>query len=125
MTVLEALEEYGKTIKENFKSSIATEHTLRTPFENLLNAIKPKEIKVVHEAVKEEFENGTPDFKIFKQIDSAEKLTYPNLVGYIECKKLNENLDKIIKTPQIKKYLEVSPNILVTDYNRFIDSKRS
>jgi len=120
MTVLEALEEYGKTIKENFKSSIATEHTLRTPFENLLNAIKPKEIKIVHEAIKEEFENGTPDFKIFKQIDSAEKLTYPNLVGYIECKKLNENLDKIIKTPQIKKYLEVSPNILVTDYNRFI-----
>jgi predicted helicase len=120
MTVLEALEEYGKIIKDNYKSSIATEHTLRTPFENLLNAIKPKEIKVVHEAVKEEFESGTPDFKIFKQIDSAEKLTYPNLIGYIECKKLNEDLDKIIKTPQIKKYLEVSPNILVTDYNRFI-----
>lgn len=120
MTTLEALEEYGKIIKDNYKSSIATEHTLRTPFENLLNAIKPKEIKVIHEAVKEEFENGTPDFKIFKQIDSSEKLTYPNLIGYIECKKLNEDLDKIIKTPQIKKYLEVSPNILVTDYNRFI-----
>ena len=56
-STLEALEEYGKTIKENFKSSIATEHTLRTPFENLLNAIKPKEIKIVHEAVKEEFED--------------------------------------------------------------------
>jgi len=120
MTYLEALEEYGEIIKDKYQSSIATEHTLRTPFENLLNSIKPKEIKVVHEAIKEEYENGTPDFKIFKQIDSSEKLTYPNLIGYIECKKLNEDLDKIIKTPQIKKYLEVSPNILVTDYNRFI-----
>ncbi len=120
MTYLEALEEYGQIIKDKYQSSIATEHTLRTPLENLLNAIKPKEIKVVHEAQKEEYENGTPDFKIFKQIDSSEKLTYPNLVGYIECKKLNEDLDKIIKTPQIKKYLEVSPNILLTDYNRFI-----
>ena len=118
--ILKALEEYGQIIKEKYQSSIATEHTLRTPFENLLNAIKPKEIKIVQEAQKEEHENGTPDFKIFKQIDSSEKLTYPNLVGYIECKKLNEDLDKIIKTPQIKKYLEVSPNILLTDYNRFI-----
>ena len=120
MTYLEALEDYRQIIKDKYQSSIATEHTLRTPLENLLNAIKPKEIKVVHEAQKEEYENGTPDFKIFKQIDSSEKLTYPNLVGYIECKKLNEDLDKIIKTPQIKKYLEVSPNILLTDYNRFI-----
>ena len=118
--ILMALEEYGKIIKEKFQSSIASEHTLRTPLENLLNAIKPKEIKVEHEAIKQSFENGTPDFKIFKQIDSEEKLTYPNLIGYIECKKLNEDLDKILKTPQIKKYLEISPNIIVTDYNRFI-----
>jgi len=120
MIYLEALKEYGQIIKDKYQSSIETEHTLRIPFENLLNAIKPKEIKVVYKAQKEEYENGTTDFKIFKQIDSTEKLTYPNLVGYIECKKLNENLDKIIKTPQIKKYLEVSPNVLITDYNRFI-----
>ena len=118
--ILTALEEYGKIIKEKFQTSIASEHTLRTPLENLLNAIKPKEIKVEHEAVRQSFENGTPDFKIFKQIDSEEKLTYPNLIGYIECKKLNEDLDRILKTPQIRKYLEVSPNIIVTDYNRFI-----
>jgi hypothetical protein len=118
--ILHALEEYGKIIKEKYKTSIASEHTLRTPLENLLNAIKDKEIKIEHEAIKQDFEIGTPDFKIFKQIDSAEKLTYPNLIGYIECKKLNEDLDKILKTSQIKKYLEVSPNIILTNYNRFI-----
>ena len=118
--ILYALEEYGKILKEKYKTSIASEHTLRTPLENLLNAIKDKEIKIEHEAIKQEFEIGTPDFKIFKQIDSAEKLTYPNLIGYIECKKLNEDLDKILKTSQIKKYLEVSPNIILTNYNRFI-----
>jgi len=116
----ESLEKYIEIIKEKYSTSISSEHTLRTPLENLLNETKPKEIKVEHEAKKEEYENGTPDFKIFKQIDSTEKLTYPNLIGYIECKKLNEDLDKILKSEQIKKYLEVSPNIVLTDYNRFI-----
>ena len=119
-SISEALETYLHVIKEKYQTSIASEHTLRTPLENLLNATRPKEIKIHHEAKKEDYESGTPDFKVFKQIDSTEKLTYPNLIGYIECKKLNEDLDKILKSEQIKKYLEVSPNIILTDYNRFI-----
>jgi hypothetical protein len=119
-SILEPLKKYGETVKEKYKTSIANEHTFRTALENLLNEIKPKEIKIEQETKKQEFELGTPDFRIFKQIDSKEKLTYPNLIGYIECKKPTEDLDKIINTAQIKKYLEVSPNIILTNYNRFI-----
>lgn len=118
--VKEALENYTKIIQGEYESSIASEHTLRTPLENLLNSTKENGIKIAHEAKKTEWENGTPDFKVFKQIDTKDKLSYPNLIGYIECKKLNEKLDEILNTAQIKKYLEVSPNIILTDYNRFI-----
>jgi len=116
----EALELYYKNIKEKFQTAIANEHTLRTDLENLLNTFKPDDIKILQEAKKEEYEEGTPDFKVFKRIDPKEQLTYNLLIGYIETKKLNENLNKIRETNQIKKYLEVSPNIILTDYNRFI-----
>ena len=50
--ILYALEEYGKILKEKYKTSIASEHTLRTPLENLLNAIKDKEIKIMRVFIK-------------------------------------------------------------------------
>ena len=118
--LLSALEKYYKNIKDKYKTAIANEHTLRTDLENLLNSFKPDDIKILQEAKKEEYEEGTPDFKVFRRIDPKESLSYNLLIGYIETKKLNENLDKIRKTDQIKKYLEVSPNIILTDYNRFI-----
>lgn len=116
----ETLEEYYKNIKDKYETAIANEHTLRTDLENLLNVFKPDDVKILQEAKKEEYEQGTPDFKVFKRIDPKESLSYNLLIGYIETKKLNENLNKIRKTEQIKKYLEVSPNIILTDYNRFI-----
>lgn len=116
----QALEKYYENIKDKFKTAIANEHTLRTDLENLLNAFKEDDIKILQEAKKEEYEQGTPDFKVFKRIDPKESLSYNLLIGYIETKKLNENLDKVRKSEQIKKYLEVSPNIILTDYNRFL-----
>ena len=116
----QALEQYYINIKSKYASAIANEHTLRTDLENLINAFKPDSVKIFQEAKKEEYEHGTPDFKVFMRIDPKENLSYNLLIGYIETKKLNENLDKIRKTEQIKKYLEVSPNIILTDYNRFI-----
>lgn len=118
--VKKELEGYVRTIQEKYNSSMASEHTLRTPLENLLNTIKEDDIRIVHEAKRDRWEAGTPDFKVFRQMDQKDKLSYPHLIGYIECKKLNEDLDSILKSPQIVKYLEVSPNIILTDHNRFI-----
>ena len=115
-----SLENYYANIRSKYASAIANEHTLRTDLENLLNVFKPENVRIFQEAKKEEYEQGTPDFKVFARIDPKEKLSYNLLIGYIETKKLNENLDKIRKTEQIRKYLEVSPNIILTDYNRFI-----
>jgi predicted helicase len=91
----------------------ANEHSYRTFFENLMSgAIKslanhPTEI--LHEA--KQVKRKAPDFRL-KQGGQ--------ILGYIETKKIGENLDKIRKSSQIKGYLQLSPNILLTDYLRFV-----
>lgn len=91
-----------------------TEHTGRTALENLLNtfkvdALQPR-IQVQHEGGREG-DKGAPDFKIKRD---------GMILGYVEVKTIGENLDKILKSPQITKYRTLSGNILVTDYLQFI-----
>jgi predicted helicase len=95
-----------------------TEYTYRTYFQNLLNEIKPdKDIKVIHEPTKDADISGRPDFKIEKN---------GLVIGYIETKPLGFNLDDILEgravreTEQLKKYVAVSPNLILTNYNKFI-----
>jgi predicted helicase len=101
--------EYFKGIKET--SANATEHSFRTPFENLLNTIKPHaNIKVIHEQ-KREKGFGAPDFRI--ESSGA-------TLGYIETKSLDSNLDKVLKSKQIDKYLSINPHLILTNYYEFI-----
>ncbi len=92
-----------------------TEHSKRIALETLLRevaetVVSKNEIKVLHEPKRKE-NYGSPDFKIF---------TSSSIIGYVENKKINENLDKILKSNQIKKYRELSPNILLTNYLDFV-----
>ena len=89
---MEAIKNYYKNIKEKQKTKRANEHTLRTDLENLLNSYKPNDIKILQEAKKEDYEQGTPDFKVFRRIDPKDNLSYNLLIGYIETKKLNEDI---------------------------------
>lgn len=85
--------------------------TFRTPLENLLNAIKPAQrINIVHEPQRETG-FGALDFRV---------LLGDALIGYVETKNLGENLDKIRKSDQIKRYLSLCPNIIITNYSEFI-----
>ncbi|ECL9564020.1 DNA methyltransferase [Campylobacter jejuni] len=107
-----------KTYLENIKdiSTNDKEHTHRTALQNLLQAIKDNQDKQNKISIKQEPNNdkegrGAPDFLITKDF-----LT----LGYIENKRVNANLDNIIKSDQILKYTKLSPNIILTDYLRFI-----
>ena len=83
---------------EGIKGKYGTEFTFRTPLENLLNEIKPNTtIEITHEP-KRKSGFGAPDFKI--EIDGMP-------IGYIETKEIGTNLDKTLKSDQIKKYLKV------------------
>jgi N-6 DNA Methylase len=90
-----------------------TEHTDRGALQNLLQGIADANgsgIVVQHEP-KRTANKGAPDFKIRK----------PGLIlGYVENKAIGENLDKVLKSDQIKRYKSLSQNIIVTDYLHYI-----
>ncbi|EIE0764188.1 type ISP restriction/modification enzyme [Campylobacter jejuni] len=107
-----------KAYLENIKdiSTNDKEHTHRTALQNLLQAIKDNQDKQNKISIKQEPNNdkegrGAPDFLITKDFLS---------LGYIENKRVNANLDNIITSDQILKYTKLSPNIILTDYLRFI-----
>lgn len=83
-----------------------TEHSHRTHLQQLLESIAGENIKILHKP-KREGKFGAPDFKIMHT---------ESIIGYLENKKIEENLDKILKTEQIKKYQSLSDNILITNY---------
>ena len=80
------------------------------------NALKA--LKLIHEPNNDKEGRGAPDFLV--QNNGLN-------LGYIENKRVNAPLDSITTSPQIAKYLLLSPNIMLTDYLRFclvrLDSK--
>ena len=100
---------YFNEIKNKHQLGDYTEGTFRTAFENFVKSFSPS-IRLVQEP-KRARELGAPDFKAF----------YRNRkVGYIETKNIDENLDKIFESEQLKKYIEGIDNIILTNYARFI-----
>lgn len=92
----------------------ATEHTLRPTLENLLKSlVKPSKpaIRIIHEPKRDKGGKGAPDFK-FKVNES--------ILGYLENKKIEENLDQILKSDQIKKYKSLSDNLVLTNYLEWV-----
>ncbi len=107
------LKEYLESIKDlTLKSN---ELTHRSFLQNLLDQLKNhfnKEFKIEHEP--ERKQGSQPDFRI----------SYQGLnIGYIENKKVGTDLRKIVeseKSDQILKYLELNPNLMLTDYLNFM-----
>ncbi|MEJ0013463.1 MAG: type ISP restriction/modification enzyme [Bauldia sp.] len=90
-----------------------TEHTGRAALEALLNEFAretgSRGLTIQHEP-KRIADKGAPDFKIKKG---------GLILGYVENKAIGENLDKVLKSDQIKRYKTLSQNIIVTDYLHF------
>jgi len=109
--MIEAFKLYFEQIKKlNVKDS--TEHTLRPALDHLLNALAGKKIKIIHEPKRDETGKGAPDFK-FKTNDER-------ILGYLENKKTDENLDQILKSDQIARYKQLSNNLILTNYLEWI-----
>ena len=92
----------------------ATELSFRTPIENMLN-VAVTEFDIDADILQEPSRiknSGAPDFRI-----SAKG---GGIIGYIECKRPSDNLQKLISKAQIKKYNDLSPNILLTDCWRWL-----
>jgi hypothetical protein len=90
-----------------------TEHTDRAALQSLLQAVADSSasgVAVQHEP-KRVADKGAPDFKVSKG---------GLILGYVENKTIGENLDKVLKSDQIKRYRGLSQNIVLTDYLHFI-----
>ncbi|WP_441746267.1 type ISP restriction/modification enzyme [Helicobacter pylori] len=104
------LKEYLESIKD--LTTEKNELTHRPSLYNLLNRLKDhfnKEFKIEHEPRKEQ--GSQPDFRV----------SYQGLnIGYIENKRVGTNLSQLLKSDQILKYLELNPNLMLTDYLNFV-----
>ncbi len=105
------LKEYLESIKDLTPEK--NELTHRAFLQILLTSLKEnfnKEFKIEHEP-KRDKQGGQPDFRI----------SYQGLnIGYIENKKVGTNLSQLLKNKQILKYLELNPNLMLTDYLNFV-----
>ncbi len=98
---------YLNKIQADLKGGKATEHTYRSSLEYLLESLAPgvnasndpKHIKA-----------GAPDFIV-------ERGKVP--LGYVETKDVGEDLDKIEKSEQLKRYRASLTNLILTDYLEF------
>ncbi|WP_257615846.1 type ISP restriction/modification enzyme [Helicobacter pylori] len=105
------LKEYLESIKDLTPES--NELTHRAFLENLLISLKEnfnKEFKIEHEPNRDK-QGGQPDFRV----------SYQGLnIGYIENKRVGTNLNRLLKSDQVLKYLELNPNLMLTDYLNFV-----
>ncbi|MEA1925382.1 MAG: type ISP restriction/modification enzyme [Candidatus Altiarchaeota archaeon] len=107
-------QDYLREVKRIYSTNDYTEHTFRTCFENFIDALggdfnlqqEPSRVRGL----------GAPDFKAFR---GSVK------VGYIETKSLGENLDEILETEQLRRYIGGVDNLVLTNYARFILLKRN
>lgn len=91
------------------KTELSDRGALETLLKAAAHAADPS-IRVIHEAKKVRGKGG-PDFKVMKAA---------MILGYVEDKTIGENLDQVLKSDQIARYKQLSNNILLTDYLRFI-----
>ncbi|WP_310790391.1 N-6 DNA methylase [Helicobacter pylori] len=105
------LKEYLEGIKDLTPES--NELTHRPSLHNLLNSLKDnfnKEFEIEHEPNRDK-QGGQPDFRI----------SYQGLnIGYIENKRVGTDFKQLLKSDQILKYLELNPNLMLTDYLNFV-----
>ncbi|GAA7356639.1 DNA methyltransferase [Helicobacter pylori] len=104
------LKEYLESIKD--LTAEKNELTHRPSLYNLLNWLKDnfnKEFKIEHEPKREQ--GSQPDFRV-----SFQGLN----IGYIENKRVGSDLSQLLKSDQIRKYLELNPNLMLTDYLNFV-----
>ncbi|WP_423907685.1 type ISP restriction/modification enzyme [Candidatus Spongiihabitans sp.] len=104
------INEYLKAIGA-LADSEATEFSFRTPVENMLETLAPLGFKILQEPSRIR-DIGAPDFLITNRAAAT--------VGYVECKKPGENLQVLAKSAQMERYRSLSPNIILTDYSRFM-----
>ncbi len=99
--------EYFTALAKNLATGAATEHTHRPALAALLEALAPQ-VKAVNEPKRSAC--GAPDLAVLRE---------GLLVGHVEAKDVGLGLDAAERTPQLRRYREALPNLVLTDYLEF------
>ncbi|MBI5238747.1 MAG: N-6 DNA methylase [Deltaproteobacteria bacterium] len=108
------LKQYLKTILDIYFRGDAREEsyysTLESLLENYAESIRRKDSFIT--SLPKKTEGGNPDFRVW---DGKSRIT-----GYIEAKSPDtEDLSRIEDTPQLKRYLNTFPNLILTNFMEF------
>ncbi len=103
------IKNYLNQLQQNMNTGCAKEHTHRAALEMLIETLAPH-INAVNEPAR--IACGAPDYVVLSKEDNIP-------LGYIEAKEIGVSLDKILKTEQIKRYLDSLNNLILTDYLEF------
>ncbi|MEI0510652.1 type ISP restriction/modification enzyme [Brachyspira intermedia] len=124
---IKAVKNYIEEINSIKEKGSSNEHSYRTPLENMLNFFavnlcSNKSIKIVQESSIDDEDDKKifPDFTIVNEDEQ--------LIGFIECKDTDFDLNKAINgkgiykkyKEQLIKYLYIHNNLIFTDYINFI-----
>lgn len=107
------LNQYLKDLYEASKHGDATEQSYYPDLQRLVSFWAEKNIKRVFTVtpLPKKTEAGNPDFRVWDGKQS--------IVGYIEAKVPGTDLDHIQSSPQLKRYRETFPNLILTDFCEF------
>lgn len=100
---------YLQSLQKELARGDATEHTHRPALKALIEASFPN-LHATNEPKSRERENK-PDYIVSKG---------STVIGFVEAKDINKDLKATRKTPQLKRYLEALPNLLLTNYVDFV-----
>lgn len=104
---MDIFKHYNHQIFETYQNPDAREESFYGILSNFLYQFQ-SEIHIT--TLPKKTEAGCPDFKVTQGL---------NTIGYIEAKKPLEDLDKIEDSPQLKRYRETFPNLILTNFLEF------
>lgn len=104
-----AVDAYILALRKEYLKGDATEHTHRHALKALLESHGPG-VQATNEPKSQERRNR-PDYIV--RSGAA-------IIGFVEAKDLDVDLNGLIKSPQIERYLDALPNLLLTNYLDFV-----
>jgi len=103
------LKEIAKTTAHGDQREESYYHAVRTLIEEFANSIDKRKVSVT--ILPKKTEAGNPDFRIWSDNNKV--------VGYIEAKIPDTDLNRTENSEQLKRYLETFPNVILTDFYEF------
>ena len=99
---------YFQSLRSDLARGNASEHTHRPSLKILLESLGER-LTATNEP-RQVTDCGKPDMAVYQG---------PVLLGYVETKDVGVNLDAEERGPQLKRYRDALPNLILTDYLEF------